>query len=74
LFETDFTLVFFRHAFITDFITNKVTSETTDAEIKEISDKMGHSPEMFRGYKWIKSGAKGDLMLGTTDGDGDEDE
>jgi len=74
LFETDFTLVFFRHAFITDFITNKVTSETTDAEIKEISDKMGHSPEMFRGYKWIKSGAKGDLMLGTTEGDGDEDE
>ncbi len=72
LFETDFTLVFFRHAFITDFITNKVTSETTDAEIKEISDKMGHSPEMFRGYKWIKSGAKGDLMLGSADADEDE--
>lgn len=69
LFETDFTLVFFRHAFITDFITNKVTSETTDAEIKEISDKMGHSPEMFRGYKWIKSGANDVLVLGDVEGD-----
>jgi hypothetical protein len=64
IFETDFTLVFFRHAFITDFITNKITPETTDAEIKEISDKMGHSPEMFRGYKWIKSGAKGVFEAG----------
>lgn len=59
LFGTDFTLVFFRHAFITDFIMNRITPQTTDAEIKEISDKMGHSPEMFRGYKWIKNGAKG---------------
>lgn len=67
IFETDFTLVFFRHVFITDFITNKVTAETTDAEIKEISDKMGHSPEMFRGYKWIKSGAKDVLVLGEED-------
>jgi hypothetical protein len=57
LFETEFTLVFFRHAFITDFITNTITPHTTDAEIKEISDKMGHSPEMFRAYKWIKNGA-----------------
>lgn len=64
IFETDFTLVFFRHAFITDYITNKITSQTTDAEIKEISDKMGHSPEMFRGYKWVKSGAKGTFEAG----------
>lgn len=64
LFQTDFTLVFFRHAFITHFITHKITPETTDAEIKEISDKMGHSPEMFRGYKWIKGGAKGEFQVG----------
>jgi hypothetical protein len=64
LFATDFTLVFFRHAFVTDFINNKISSSTTDAEIKEISDKMGHSPEMFRGYKWIKSGAKGTFEAG----------
>lgn len=63
IFETDFTLVFFRHAFVTDFITNRIGSHTTDAEIKEISDKMGHSPEMFRGYKWIKSGAKGEFAV-----------
>lgn len=64
IFETDFTLVFFRHAFITDFITNKITPETTDADIKEISDKMGHSPDMFRAYKWIKSGKNEELKLG----------
>ena len=29
-----------------------------------ISDKMGHSTEMFRAYKWVKSGAKGELDLG----------
>jgi hypothetical protein len=56
IFETDFTLVFFRHAFITDFITNRITPDTTDAEIKLISDKMGHSPDMFRAYKWIRNG------------------
>ena len=64
IFETDFTLVFFRHAFITDFITNKITPETTDAEIKVVSDKMGHSPGMFRAYKWIKAGAKGTFLVG----------
>ena len=67
IFETDFTLVFFRHAFVTDFITNKIGPDTTDAEIKEISDKMGHSPEMFRGYKWIKGGAKGTFEVGGED-------
>jgi len=64
IFETDFTLVFFRHAFVTDFIANKIKPDTTDAQIKDISDKMGHSPEMFRGYKWIKSGAKGAFEAG----------
>ena len=68
IFETDFTLVFFRHAFVTDFITNRIGPDTTDAEIKEISDKMGHSPEMFRGYKWIKGGATGVFEVG---GEGD---
>jgi hypothetical protein len=61
IFGTDFTLVFFRHAFITDFIRTKITPHTTDEVVKEISDKMGHSPEMFRGYRWIKSGAQGEF-------------
>jgi hypothetical protein len=69
IFETDFTLVFFRHAFVTDFVANKIKPDTTDAEIKDISDKMGHSPEMFRGYKWIKSGAKGAFEVGGEDED-----
>jgi len=64
IFETDFTLVFFRHAFVTDFVANKIKPDTTDAEIKEISDKMGHSPGMFRAYRWIKSGAKGAFEAG----------
>lgn len=64
IFETDFTLVFFRHAFISDFIANQIGPDTTDAEIKMVSDKMGHSPEMFRGYKWIKGGAKGLFEVG----------
>lgn len=64
IFETEFTLVFFRHAFVTDFITNRITPETTDADVKEISDKLGHSPDMFRGYKWIKNGAKGEFLVG----------
>ena len=54
IFETDFTLVFFRHAFITDYMANKITKDTTDAQIKAISDSMGHSTEMMRSYKWIK--------------------
>jgi hypothetical protein len=67
IFETDFTLVFFRHAFVTNYINNKITSQTTDAEIKEVSDRMGHSPDMFRAYKWIKSGAKGEFEVGGED-------
>jgi len=53
IFETDFTLVFFRHAFSTHYmITHHHT--ITDAQIKEISDKMGHSAEMFKAYRWIQ--------------------
>lgn len=61
IFGTDFTLVFFRHAFITDFIHTKITPDMSDAQIKEISNKMGHSPEMFRGYRWVKNGAQGEF-------------
>ena len=57
-------IVFFRHAFITNFITNNIKPDTTDAEIKEVSDRMGHSPEMFRGYKWIREGERGKFAAG----------
>ena len=53
IFETDFTLVFFRHSFVTNYMST-VDATTTDGQIKDISDKLGHSPEMFRAYKWIK--------------------
>lgn len=61
VFGVDFTLVFFRHAFVTHFITTMDMNTVTDAEIKNISDKMGHSIEMFRAYKWVKNGKQGDL-------------
>jgi hypothetical protein len=38
--------------------------KTTDAQIKEISDKMGNSAEMFRAYRWIRGEESG--------GDGEE--
>lgn len=63
IFGTDFTLVFFRHAFATHYVMNIDLRTMTDAQIKEISDKMGHSTEMFRAYRWIRgedvSGADG---------------
>lgn len=59
----EFTLVFFRHAFVSNFITTNNMATMTDAELKTISDKMGHSPEMFRAYKWIHQGAKGELTF-----------
>ena len=55
IFETDFTLVFFRHAFVTHYISTVDPNSITDGQIKEMSDKLGHTPEMFRAYKWIKS-------------------
>lgn len=63
IFGTDFTLVFFRHAFVTNYISTRDMNTVTDAQIKDISDKLGHSPEMFRAYKWIKQGAKGELSF-----------
>ena len=48
--QTDFTLVFFRHAFATHYVTHH---NPTDLEISEISKKMGHSSEMFRAYRWV---------------------
>jgi len=54
IFGTDFTLVFFRHAFATHYVMNIDLRTMTDAQIKEISDKMGHSTEMFRAYRWIR--------------------
>jgi len=62
--ETEFTLVFFRHAYVTNFFATHDMNTTSDEEVKSISDKMGHSTEMFRAYKWVKSGAKGELDLG----------
>jgi len=60
---TTFTLVFFRHAFVTHFISTNNMITMTDAQLKLISDKMGHSPEVFRAYKWIHQGATGELNL-----------
>jgi len=48
--QTDFTLVFFRHAFATHYVTHH---NPTDLDISEISKKMGHSAEMFRAYRWV---------------------
>jgi hypothetical protein len=48
--QVDFTLVFFRHAFATHYVTHH---NPTDLEISEISKKMGHSSEMFRAYRWV---------------------
>lgn len=64
LLDTEFTLVFFRHAYVTNFFATHDMNTTTDEAVKTISDKMGHSTEMFRAYKWVKSGAKGELDLG----------
>jgi len=38
-------------------------SRITDAQIKDISDKMGHSSEMFRAYRWVLDGKKGELEM-----------
>ena len=64
-----FTLVFFRHAFVSNFIFTNNMSTMTDKEVKLISDQMGNSPQMFHAYKWVHQGAKGEL---TFDEDADE--
>lgn len=58
VFGTDFTLVFFRHAFATHYVMNVDLRTMTDAQIKEISDRMGQSTEMFRAYRWIRGEAE----------------
>lgn len=63
VFETDFTLVFFRHAFSTHYVSVNDISKMTDAQIKLISDKMGHSLEMFKAYRWVKEGNTGEIPL-----------
>jgi hypothetical protein len=68
--DVDFTLGFFRHKYVTHFFATHDISTTTDAQIKEISDKMGHSTELFRSYKWIKDGNKEPFIL---DDDQDDD-
>ena len=59
VFGTDFTLVFFRHAFATHYVMNVDLRTLTDAQIKDISDKLGHSTEMFRAYRWIRGEESG---------------
>lgn len=59
VFGTDFTLVFFRHAFATHYVMNVDLRTLTDAQIKEISNKMGHSTEMFRAYRWVRGEESG---------------
>jgi hypothetical protein len=59
IFGTDFTLVFFRHAFATHYVMNVDLRTMTDAQIKDISNKMGHSTEMFRAYRWIRGEESG---------------
>jgi len=64
--HTDFTLVFFRHAFATHYVSHH---NPTDLDISEVSKKMGHSSEMFRAYRWVTTGsAAGDQ------GDSDSDD
>ena len=65
----DFTLVFFRHIFATHWILTHDMNVVTDAELKNVSDKMGHSSEMFRAYRWVHNGRRGELEVG-----GDEEE
>ena len=48
--QNDFTLVFFRHAFATHYVSHH---NPTDLDISEVSKKMGHSSEMFRAYRWV---------------------
>lgn len=67
----DFTLVFFRHIFATHWILTHDMNTVTDAEIKEVSEKMGHSSEMFRAYRWVANGRRGELEVGG-EGEGED--
>jgi integrase len=68
--HSDFTLVFFRHAFATHFVSHHYP---TDLDISEVSKKMGHSSEMFRAYRWVTAGPAGDAA-GDAAGDQGESE
>jgi integrase len=59
----DFTLVFFRHIFATHWILTHDMNTVTDLEIKQVSEKMGHSSEMFRAYRWVANGRHGELQI-----------
>lgn len=69
IFGCSFTLVFFRHAYATHLVTNVFTPNTTDLQVKAYADKMGHSPDMFRAYKWIASGSPQDAQQCVLDDD-----
>lgn len=49
LFKADFTLVFFRHAYVSHILKQP---SLTDQDVLSISRAMGHSPEMFRAYRF----------------------
>jgi integrase len=51
LFKTEVTLVMFRHAFITTLDFNN----TTDQDLKELGNKMGHSLATQRTYRWVNT-------------------
>lgn len=67
IFKTDFTLVFFRHAYVSHVLTRP---SLTDQDVLNISRAMGHSPEMFRAYRF-KSGIPSDALLENQDDDED---
>ena len=70
----DFTLVFFRHIFATHWILTHDMNTVTDGELKAVSDKMGHSSEMFRAYRWVQNGRRGELEVGGEEGEGEGEE
>ena len=74
IFGTDFTLIFFRHSYSTHYTMTHDLRSMTDAQIKEISDKMGHSSEMFRAYRWIQHGGAGAANAEEDESDAEEKE
>lgn len=73
-FGVDFTLVLFRHIYATHWITSHDMNTTTDSQIKEVSQKMGHSSEMFRAYRWVQHGRQGQLVLDAQENDHEIDD
>ena len=54
--SVDFTLGLFRHIYISHFFATHDVSTLTEKQILDISTQMGHSPQLFRLYKWVKDG------------------